>query len=203
MIRSNKLFLVLKIQRSCQWRCCWKAPLECHVQAVQYATASGQLTSRVAIPANSLKLGDVFASVYGPCIWFVKLSLFVLYVNVFGPLRWLRILAYAGAIITGLFYFSVMIIYSVLCTPMSGHSSLAYLLALRSHRCAVTRPLITTLGVVSLLSDLYLILLPLPAVWQLHLPIRRKLAVSSMFFTGLMWVTVRDRLMYLLVLTHR
>ena len=40
------------------------------------------------------------------------------------------------------------------------------------------------LGVVSVLSDLYLIILPLPAVWNLQLPLRRKLAVSAMFFTG-------------------
>ena len=57
---------------------------------------------------------------------------------------------------------------------------------LTSPKCATSRPLVIVIGVVSLVSDLYLVILPLPAVWQLQLPLRRKLAVSAMFFTGSM-----------------
>ena len=115
----------------------------------------------------------------------MKLSLFVLYVQIFGPLQWLRYLAWAGAIFTGLFYFIVMAIELAVCIPGNGHSSLAYLAALDAPKCVSTRrPIVIGLGVVSVLSDLYLIILPLPAVWSLQLPLRRKLAVSAMFFTG-------------------
>ena len=126
----------------------------------------------------------VFEAICGPCIWFVKFLLFVLYVQVFRPLRWLRYLAYAGAVITGLFYLATMVALLVLCAPTEGHSQLAYWSALDSPRCLQTRSLVTVLGVVSIVSDLYLIILPLPAVWSLQLPLRRKLAVSAMFFTG-------------------
>lgn len=115
----------------------------------------------------------------------MKLSLFVLYVQVFGPLRWLRYLSWAGAIITGLFYFIVMAVELAVCVPGNGHGELAYIAALNAPKCVSSRrPIVIGLGVVSVLSDLYLIILPLPAVWSLQLPLRQKLAVSAMFFTG-------------------
>ena len=87
----------------------------------------------------------------------MKLSLFVLYVQVFGPLQWLRYLAWAGAIFTGLFYFIVMAIELAVCIPGNGHSSLAYLAALDAPKCvSIRRPIVIGLGVVSVLSDLYL-----------------------------------------------
>lgn len=46
--------------------------------------------------------------------------------------------------------------------------------------------MVIVLGVVSLVSDVYLVILPLPAVWKLQLPLGRKIAVSAMFFTGSM-----------------
>lgn len=115
----------------------------------------------------------------------MKLSLFVLYVQVFGPLQWLRYLAWAGAIITGLFYFIVMAVELAFCLPRHGHSQSAYMSGLLAPKCVSSRrPIVIGLAVVSVLSDLYLIILPLPAVWHLQLPLRRKLAVSAMFFTG-------------------
>lgn len=123
---------------------------------------------------------------YGPCIWFVKLSLFVLYVQVFHPLRWLRYCAYAGVVSTGLSYWVVSIIYLAMCVPRDGTSQGDYFMALVSPRCQNVNPLQVANGVVSLVSDLYLVILPLPAVWKLQLPLHRKLALSAMFFTGAM-----------------
>ena len=136
------------------------------------------------------KLALVFESVYGPFIWFIKLSLSLLYVQIFRPLRWLRYLAYSGALVTGLFYFAIMIAFSVLCSPTQGHSKLAYLSTLESTRCRDTNSMIIALGAVSFISDLYLVILPMPAVWNLQLPFRKKMAVSAMFFTGSVYVLV-------------
>lgn len=123
---------------------------------------------------------------YGPCIWFVKLSLFVLYVQVFRPLRWLRYCAYAGVISTGLFYWVISTVYLAMCVPRDGTSELDYFMALASARCQNVAPLSIANGVVSLVSDLYLVILPLPAVWNLQMALHRKVALSAMFFTGAM-----------------
>ncbi|KAI4240728.1 MAG: hypothetical protein L6R40_004973 [Gallowayella cf. fulva] len=39
-------------------------------------------------------------------------------------------------------------------------------------------------GPFNLVSDLYLLLMPLPAVWQLQLPLRKRLGVAGVFLTG-------------------
>ncbi|MCJ1381606.1 hypothetical protein MMC17_004717 [Xylographa soralifera] len=137
------------------------------------------------LTATQLRMSLVFDSIYGPLIWFVKLSLFVLYVQIFRPLRWLRYWAYIGALATGLFYFSTMIAIIAICAPRDGTSQISYLVTLASPSCDQSKtPMLMILGVVSLVSDLYLVILPLPAVWTLHLPLRRKIAVSAMVFIG-------------------
>lgn len=110
----------------------------------------------------------------------------VLYLEVFGLLRWFRYLVFAGIFITGGFYFASMVVFLARCAPRDGHSQFAYLSALLSPRCVQTRPVITTLGVFNVVSDLYLILIPLPAVWSLQLPLRKKIGLATMFLTGSM-----------------
>ena len=118
------------------------------------------------------------------------MTLVLLYLQVFRLLRWLRILAYIGAIITGILYVTLPIVYVALCAPRNGQSTIAYFVALESHRCSHGYyPMLVPLGFINLFSDLYLLILPLPAVCKLQLPLRRKLAVSTMFLPGVMYVT--------------
>jgi hypothetical protein len=44
-------------------------------------------------------------------------------------------------------------------------------------------------GYTNILFDLALVILPLPTVWNLHLPIRQKIAVSGIFMAGLVYVS--------------
>lgn len=132
------------------------------------------------------QLSLIIGAIYGPCIWFIKLSLFVLYLEIFGLLRWLRYLAFVGMIITGFFYFGSMVAFLALCSPRNGHSQIAYITALASPQCLKSQPLSIITGAVGVISDLYLVILPLPAVWSLQLPLRRKIGVSAMFLTGFM-----------------
>ena len=94
-------------------------------------------------------------------------------------------MSYVGLIITGLFYFASMAAFLILCSPKSGHSQIDYITALAAPQCA-SQALSVTTGAVNVISDLYLVVLPLPAVWGLQLPLRRKIGVSAMFLTGTM-----------------
>lgn len=117
-------------------------------------------------------------------------------VEIFYTLRWLKLLAIGGAVSTGLFYFASMIAYPALCAPTNGTSAKDYQEQLASKRCHGSFALGITVGVVSVISDLYLILLPLPAVWGLQLPLRRRLGISAMFLVGLMYVIAEQALEY-------
>lgn len=86
-----------------------------------------------------------------------------------------------------MFYFASMIAFIVMCGPKDGQSQYSYLSALASDQCTRTHPLIIMTGVVNVASDLYLIVLPLPAVWALNLPLRRKVGISAIFLTGSMY----------------
>lgn len=112
----------------------------------------------------------------------------MLYLEVFGTIRWLCALVYFGAISSGLFYFSTTVAFMVMCAPRQGTSQLDYLSALASPECTKTQPLIIAMVIINVISDIYLILLPLPPVWRLKMPARRKIGVSALFFTGLVYV---------------
>ena len=134
------------------------------------------------------QLSLIVEVVYGPFIWFIKLSLFVLYLEIFGLLKWLRYSAYAGMVVTGIFYLVSLILFSVMCAPRDGQSQFSYLSALASPRCTQSRGLVLAQGVVNIVSDLYLIILPLPAIWSLQMPLKRKLGVAAMICTGIVYV---------------
>ncbi|KAL9593534.1 MAG: hypothetical protein Q9219_007507 [cf. Caloplaca sp. 3 TL-2023] len=124
--------------------------------------------------------------IYGPCIWFIKLSLFLLLLEGFGTLRWLRYLVHGGILATGIFHFSITIAIGALCAPKHGNSKLDYLAASNDPKCARNDYLNTWTGIFNIISDFYLLLIPLPAVWTLHLPAKKKVGVSAMFLTGLL-----------------
>lgn len=97
----------------------------------------------------------------------------------------MRYFVYFGITFTGLYYFASMIALSILCTPRDGKSQASYLLTTALPQCVHGRDIINLLlGVVNVLTDFYLLILPLPAVWSLHLPARKKIGVSAIFLTG-------------------
>ncbi|KAF2232168.1 hypothetical protein EV356DRAFT_257882 [Viridothelium virens] len=123
----------------------------------------------------------------GPALWLVKLSVFVLYLELFSPFRWLRITAICGILISGLYFFGITIAFAILCSPLHGHSQMDYFNALLAPRCQnhdIGMAISNRAG--HLATDVFLILLPLPAVWSLHMPFKRKLGVSAMFLTGIL-----------------
>jgi hypothetical protein len=58
-------------------------------------------------------------------------------------------------------------------------------------RCSRERSaLLWTQAIFSLVSDLFVLTLPMQPVWQLQLPLRRKVAVSALFMAGLLYVSL-------------
>jgi large subunit ribosomal protein L36e len=125
---------------------------------------------------------------YGPVLFVIKLSLFLLYLRVFAPARWLRYLVYFGIIFNFLFYASNATIQSIYCTPYPGSTWNAFILSQLEHtnRCDQIITLSLVQSSVNIVSDVYMLILPIPAVWQLRLQTRQKMGVLSIFATGLL-----------------
>jgi hypothetical protein len=122
--------------------------------------------------------------VFGPAIFFAKLSIFLLYLRLFGPDKWVRYLSYAGIAASLAVYSSTTLGYGILCVRRPGDTWLETQL---SDRClAGSKPLLYIQAVFGLVSDLYIFFLPVPVVWRLQMPVRRRIGVLVIFTTGIL-----------------
>lgn len=116
-----------------------------------------------------------------PALGLIKSSLFIQYYLLFRPLRWVRISVWIGATISTAFYVAVSITAFVLESPWPGESLLEGILSW--HYLKFAQFSIPT-GVVGMLVDWYLLILPIPAVWTLQMSTAKKLGVLIVFMTG-------------------
>lgn len=126
----------------------------------------------------------VLSILYGPSIFLAKLAVLLLYLELFRVHKQARISVFIGIMIITAQCLATIIGYAVLCVPKPGVS---WLIHSSTYKCRVTATLFGVItGAISIFSDLYVILIPLPVIWQLNMPTRRKVAVSIVFFTGLL-----------------
>ncbi|KAG6356840.1 hypothetical protein INS49_014714 [Diaporthe citri] len=118
-------------------------------------------------------------------ICFVKISVLILYWQVFYVLKWMRIACITGMTCIIAFQFSLSVAFSAMCAPSTGSSHIDFLTAFMSDTCMHTRALVVLQGVGSVVTDMFLVIIPLPAVLGLQMPLKRKIAVASMFLVGL------------------
>ncbi|KAI4283134.1 MAG: hypothetical protein L6R38_002398 [Xanthoria sp. 2 TBL-2021] len=125
----------------------------------------------------------ILEAIYGPFVWIIKVSLFCLYRQIFAPKQYLLYLVWAGIIVTGVFYWSTLVAAVALCAPRGNET---YIMAFATARCGETKGLAVVSGVFNVLSDLYLLVIPIPATLALHLPRRKKIALLFLFATGVL-----------------
>jgi hypothetical protein len=116
---------------------------------------------------------------------FVKLTLFYLYLRLFKPNRLTRYLVHGGIVAVVLFYVAANAAYVGMFVPRPGEGGLlsnASMARLKKHHDVAVAQ-----GVFSAVSDIYMLAIPLQLVWQLHMSTSKKIGVSAVFMTGLMW----------------
>lgn len=117
---------------------------------------------------------------YGLTIFFAKLSLFWLYFRIFSPNRRTRFLIYFGIASTFVIYAALTVYLGYLCIPRPGQSWLER----SSHQCRKTKVVYYIQGIFGVVSDIYLFILPVPVIWRLQLPLRKKVGICLIFATG-------------------
>lgn len=120
---------------------------------------------------------------YGPCLFAVKCSIFLLFLTVFGELRWVRLLVWLGLLTTGLLYTAAIVVFTVSCSPRGTEN---HFMSVNKPRCrswCIEYSLVMTSF--SIVSDFYLFILPIPAVLGLHMRIGKKFGILAIFMTGL------------------
>ena len=113
---------------------------------------------------------------------FVKLTFFILYWNIFRPFRWLKFSIIGGAaVVTGVYTaFTLAILIGA--TPRAGQSWIA---STASSRAAIGVKVSIFLAVWSLVSDLFILLLPISGVLRLQLSPKKRFGLLVVFMTGI------------------
>ncbi|MCJ1462825.1 hypothetical protein MMC07_001428 [Pseudocyphellaria aurata] len=116
-----------------------------------------------------------------PALGLIKCSLFILYYRLFCPWRWARICVWIGATISVAFYASVTVTGFVLSSPWPGESM--FEATVSWHYFKFTE-FSVPIGVIGMLIDYYLLVLPIRAVLMLQMSPAKKLGVLILFMTG-------------------
>ena len=115
-----------------------------------------------------------------------KLAILWLYTQIFTT-RKFKLAAYTLMGVTVSYAFIFIPIFFTQCKPV--HAAWDPVLSLTSCR-PITRQEFASVAI-NMALDLAVVVLPLPVVWSLRMPTRKKVAVSLMFSLGLVYVLIR------------
>ena len=114
---------------------------------------------------------------------FIKLSLFLLYLQIFRPFLWLKICIIAGAVIVTGGYAAGVLGELIAQTPRPNQTWYQYFRPSHAIRGGVN--VSWALAAWALVSDVYLLVLPIAGVARLQASAKRKFVVIMAFMTGL------------------
>ena len=107
----------------------------------------------------------------------------MLYLRVFAPVRWFRVAVFVAAAAMTLCFSISPILAVIYCTPRpGGHWDLGVEL-----KCGDLAFLAIMNGVFNLLSDLLIIVLPLPILYRLNLATKKKYGLAVVFLAGILY----------------
>ena len=142
------------------------------------ANADGKTTQTDDIPQRL----TILAMIFPVATFFLKLSIALLYVRLFGQVmrRSLLTLLYVINTITGLLYLGVFIVHIVYLPRCSN-----LLRAMQDPLCLdSTRNQTLLTGVFSMVADIFLLVFPMPTIIKLQMPLGRKLGVVATLGSG-------------------
>ncbi|KAL2038596.1 hypothetical protein N7G274_008644 [Stereocaulon virgatum] len=127
--------------------------------------------------------GYLFGVLSSPTMLFTKITFFIMYLDIFHLMRWLKISAYIGGFVRVLFYGSMTVFYFVLSTP-GRHETWFEKLQGRGQHYILAFNIPQSCG--GPVIDLYILVLPILGVIRLQMPIRRKVGVILIFMSATM-----------------
>ncbi|KAI1748061.1 hypothetical protein F4782DRAFT_386685 [Xylaria castorea] len=122
---------------------------------------------------------------------FVKTALLALYLRVFAPNRTARMMIWAGITTIVVFYIASIVLNISFCVPISMTTPVpdrdAWARKLKASNCSQpVYNLNAATGLFGVVSDLYVLIIPVSMVYKLRIPRNRKLGILGIFLTGLL-----------------
>jgi len=116
----------------------------------------------------------------------MRLSFYIYFFQIFSPKPVLRWSIWVGALVTTVFYTTITIVMFSLTTPRHGVTLAEQFQSFQNKKTSPVLTTIIVLGCFNVLSDLYILVLPISGVMGLNLQPRRKVGVILIFMTGLL-----------------
>lgn len=124
---------------------------------------------------------------------FLKLSLLALYLRIFRPAKGAKTVIWSSLAVIVLFYVSCLIGDAVSCGPhiydVKGQPSASEPYNPDKGCSIPQRPLWTTMGLFGIISDFYLLAIPVGLTLNVRLPPKIKTEMCCVFLTGLLYVS--------------
>ena len=119
---------------------------------------------------------------YAPLLFFVKLSFLLLYLRVFTTSKRVKWILYAT--IAFLFGYCLLLVCGTIwqCSPVAK----AWDLTIKHGRCINEFTLTLVCAALNIVTDIMILVIPIPLVLALHLPTKQKIGILTMFLTGVL-----------------
>ena len=122
---------------------------------------------------------------------FTKATFFIMYLDIFHLMRWLKISAYIGGVFVILFYGSITVCLFISATP-GRHET--WTEQVQSPRQRLGLALGLAQACFGLVIDLYILVLPILGVTRLQMPTRRKVGIILIFMSAIMYALFEPHL---------
>lgn len=138
----------------------------------------------ILLDHSNVRLMSATALIYPFVIYFVKISILLLYLRIFGVHRPLELAAKFAIVFFTLFYVSYV---GVQAGFLANCVTVA---ALKSGLCKSLYPLTIFQAAFNLVSDVFVFALPIPQIMGLHVSKRQKIGLLFIFLAGLVACSV-------------
>lgn len=113
----------------------------------------------------------------------MKATILLLYLRLFGINRKTKWTIRGLLVVLFAYYFASIVAKSTTCIPLRK----LWIPDIDGH-CFENDILLLTDCAVSIISDLTILILPMPLIWDLRMPIRRKMELTAVFSLGILYV---------------
>ncbi|KAK5652250.1 hypothetical protein OQA88_10747 [Cercophora sp. LCS_1] len=125
-----------------------------------------------------------------------KVSLLLFYVRIFHHISWFKKVSYVFITFLLVYLFATTVVSLVQCQPIATAWDSS-----RTGKCIDLISFFVFNGSFAVVTDIIVLILPLPLVWGLQLPLGQKLALVPVFGIGIFIVTVSAVRLYALIAT--
>lgn len=142
----------------------------------------------MVLNSHSLTILAIYSpfSIFG--LGLIKVTIFLTYIELFSAISWIKISCYVGIALTSIFYAVMGSLFCYWSFPHGHQSIVQYYVSLgdQNKKSDVTQVASIPMASVGLAIDIYLFIVPLIAVSKLHMTLRKKIGVASIFGAGIL-----------------